>query len=123
MNADRIATLTAWQEASRIEREALVGARDAVNALIVERDAEDYPRAGALDAEILSLDRSTLSLLVSWQDDTRADREALIAARDALPDDGEGQRFSALTREIAKADEEILARAEEIEALATLANA
>lgn len=123
MNADRIATLTAWQEAAGIERKALVEAQSQIDALITDRDAEEYPRSTAIADEIRSIDRSALEMLVSWQEDVRKDRDALIEARDALPDDSENERFSTLTREIAKVDEEILARLEEIETLATIVSA
>lgn len=116
MNRDRRATLIAWQEAARIEHEALTDLQNRIGDVIAE--ADEYPRSAAITEAIQSVDRELLSLLISWQEEVQVDRDALTEARDALPDDGEDERFSILTREIANANEEILARAQEIETLA-----
>lgn len=142
MNAERAGILSVFQEAARIERDALRSARNQIEDLISECEADEYPRMAALDAEIRKVEASIaqreiriekalkneaagpeptrLSLLLSWQDDARQDRDDLVEARDAIEDE-EDERFIAITREIAEVDEEILARAEEIETLAALA--
>lgn len=147
MSAERAELLSVFQGAARIERDALIGARTQIVSLLDEcNEPYEYPRMSALDAEIAEIERTItqreiridallakeqrksaeperLGLLLAWQADAQEDRAALVDARDALPDDGDGEdeRFGALTREIASVDSEIAARAEEIETLAALA--
>lgn len=143
MSAERAEILSVFQEAARIERDALVGARQKIVELLAECDEPyDYPRMAALDGSLENIGRmltqqqirieaalrkeqrkdgehERLTQLLALQSDAHEDRSELVAAREALTDD-EDERFSALTREIADVDNEIVARAEEIETLAAL---
>lgn len=88
------------------------------------------PRAEPEAPGVLSHTR--LSILVRRQDESRQEREALVAARESIQrladEDGradldvdEDRRFRDLTREIAELDGEVVARDEEIDKLAALA--
>jgi hypothetical protein len=134
VSAERLEVLRAWQEAARIERRALLTAREEIDALMDEANAGDYPQMHSLNARIEELEERVapptwLATLAQRQEDARVLRAELVEARDevlcqaedmGLADlnDEQDKRYRALTREIADVDDEIAARAKEIDRVA-----
>jgi L-lactate utilization protein LutB len=114
VSAERLEVLRAWQEAARIERRALLTAREEIDALMDEANAGDYPQMHSLNARIEELEERVapptwLATLAQRQEDARVLRAELVE---------QDKRYRALTREIADVDDEIAARAKEIDRVA-----
>jgi transposase len=107
MSTERIDILQTWNEATRIERDALVSARQKIVELLDEREAGDYPTMSRLDESIKALDyahaqraarieslelraarenveSSRLTMLLRRQEGAQEDRKALVEARDRI---------------------------------------
>jgi predicted transcriptional regulator len=106
-------------------------------AALVDAIAASDRSVALREARIVSLSRQTktlpgdaseLQVLLRKQDQAREERDDLISARQSILDlagdadltDEQDARFSALTREIAEVDEEIIDRGADIETLAAL---
>lgn len=107
MSSERIEILHAWQDASYLERDHLVAARDGIRQMLHDVGAiEQYPRLRIIDAMIVEVDRSIaqrdqriaslskravdvvepsrLTTLLRRQDEAQGERAELVSARDAI---------------------------------------